>query len=264
MPRFRSIGMPALVLFAVFALPGCVKRWEPPPLGLQSHDRCDVLHGDKSEVRACLVPEGSDADTTKQVGPGCYWRKFDSQNVKFHVKANGNNRRFVFEVVNLCANPVGVTMEFAPVGQEPILEFVTTGCAIADQQAWTIESQSNVVTPCDSKRYTGGHKTYKREVKFYATVDKKTGLLRSPARCEGRRVTLNIMRSMQMNVVRALSLASAALFGVIAMSSPAPAATCPSRRDSITITLSDDQSTQANGTKLGEFLPGCRSLPRLQ
>lgn len=174
MPRCRSIGMSALVLVAVLALPGCAARLafsDPPPIDPQNRQRCDVRS--KSDLRACLVPAGSEHDATKQVGPNCYWRKFDSETVKFHVKANGKNRRFSFEVVNLCAEPLDVQMEFAAVKDFPLLEFVTAGCAMdAPVAPWSVRSRGNAVTACDSQRYRGGGKAiYKREVKFYVTYN---------------------------------------------------------------------------------------------
>ncbi len=113
----------AFVLVAVVMLPGCAAKSvvafvNPPAIDPRNRSRCDVGLGEKSDVRACLVPKGGEADETKQVGPDCYWRKFDSKNVKFHVKANGNNRRFTFEVVNLCTEPVSVHMTFAQVQQD--------------------------------------------------------------------------------------------------------------------------------------------------
>lgn len=167
-----------LVLVAVVMLPGCAAKSvltfvDPPPIDPRNRLRCDVGPGEKSDVRACLVPKGAEADETKQVGRDCYWRKFDSENVKFHVKANGNNRRFSFEVVNLCTETVMVRMEFAPVQQAPLLEFVTAGCALDAQPAWSVQSQGNAVTACDSRRYQGhGSKLYKREVKFYVVFNK--------------------------------------------------------------------------------------------
>lgn len=56
-----------------------------------------------------------------------------------------------------------------------------------------------------------------------------------------------------MKRVRILLLVSVALLAIITTSIPAAAATCASRRTSITITLDDDAATQANGTKLGQF-----------
>lgn len=173
MHRSRSWGRSVLVLISVLTLPACAARSglsfrDPPPIDPQSRLRCDVGHGDKSEVRACLVPSGTDADSNKQVGATCYWRKFDSTTT-FHVKANGNNRRFIFEVVNLCADAVSVQTEFAAVPNFPLLEFVTDGCGLNDpRQPRAVPSQGNSVTACDSQRYKGGGvRKYKREVKFY-------------------------------------------------------------------------------------------------
>ena len=174
MCRCLSLVRPVLVLVAVLMLPSCAAKSglsfrDPPAIDAQSRLRCDIPGG-KSEVRACLVPSGADADTTKQVGTNCYWRKFDST-TKFHVKANGNNRRFLFEVVNLCADAVSVQTEFAEVAGVPLLEFVTGGCGLHDpRQPRPVPSQGNDVAACDSQRYKGGgHKRYAREVKFYVT-----------------------------------------------------------------------------------------------
>jgi hypothetical protein len=179
MRRSRSLEMVMFVLVSVLMLPACVTRSglsfrDPPAIDPQSRSRCDVGHGDKSEVRACLVPSGTDHDPTKQVGPNCYWRKFDSTTT-FHVKANGNNRRFVFEVVNFCADAVSVHTEFTEVPTFPLLEFVTTGCGLTDpRQPRLVPPEGNDVATCDSKRYRGGGlRKYKREVKFYVDYDKR-------------------------------------------------------------------------------------------
>ena len=172
MRRCRTLGRSALVLVALLTLPACAARSglsfrDPPPID-PNRLRCELRHGDKSEVRACLVPNGTDADTTKQVGTNCYWRKFDSTHT-FRVKANGNNRRFVFEVVNFCEGAVSVQTEFAQIKGVPLLEFVSLGCGLNDpRQPRPVPGQGNDVAVCDSQRYKGGGKTkYAREVKFY-------------------------------------------------------------------------------------------------
>ena len=56
-----------------------------------------------------------------------------------------------------------------------------------------------------------------------------------------------------MNAFRVLCLGSGGLLVALAAASPATAETCSTRRTAITITLDDDQSTQASGEQLGQF-----------
>jgi hypothetical protein len=173
MRRGPRLEGPALVLVLMFTLPACAARSglsfrDPPPIDPKNRARCEVGPGDKSEVRACLVPSGAEHDPSKQVGENCYWRRFDSSTV-FHVKANGRNRRFIFEVVNLCESSFKVQTEFAEVKGLPLLEFVSTGCGLNDPRPpRPVPGQGNDAAVCDTKRYTGGgKKRYAREVKFY-------------------------------------------------------------------------------------------------
>lgn len=151
------------------------------PIARDQLGRCESkLHGfDRNNVRACLVPEGDNADLEKEVAPGCYWLDLAPRPKyrEYRVKADNKHKRFTFEVINLCDREIEVYLRFKPPSEgRQELQFSTRVCKTAGAiPLGMLGTEENAVLACDTilyKAHGGGpRKDYGKKFDIFVNYD---------------------------------------------------------------------------------------------